>query len=109
MCSQVLGQLKRLRSVVGKGPLKLPEQNVDQLRSLLSMGPYPYLRVPLPRRHSTMNLDDLSQVRIWRRQVVGEHHSAHKVWSLNAYHQLNVIDHVHLQLDASELTMRAYS
>ena len=76
---QVLKQLKRLRSLVGKGPLKLPEQSVDQLRSLLSMGAYPYLRVTLPRNHANMNLDDLSQIGIWRRQVVTENRNAQQV------------------------------
>lgn len=96
LCFQALGQLKRLETLVGQGPLKLPEQNMDQLKSLLSTGPYPYLRVPLPRSHSAMNLEDLSQVRIWRPQVVGEFNSAQKVRSLNIYHQLSVmctIDH----------------
>lgn len=69
---QVLKQLKRLEHLVSMRPLQVPEQNLDQLKGLLSTGAYSYLNVNLPHGHDRMNTTDLSQINTWKREVVAQ-------------------------------------
>ena len=65
---QVTPMLRDLERKVARGDFTPPQHGIDQLRQLLTMGPYQFLKTPLPRCHDLINEDDMSQVVTWDRQ-----------------------------------------
>lgn len=70
---QVLKLLNHLQHLVASSPLKLPEPNLDQLKSLISEGAYSYLHVDVPDSCTATETDDVPQINTWKREVVTQH------------------------------------
>jgi hypothetical protein len=61
-----------MQRILGKGTLSLSEQSTDQLRPMLAIGAYPFMKTPLPKCQASIHEDDLEQAREWNRQRVTE-------------------------------------
>lgn len=62
--------VRDLERRIARADFAPPEHGIEQLRQLLTMGPYQFLKTPLPRCHDLINEDDMSQVVLWDRQSV---------------------------------------
>jgi hypothetical protein len=72
MFTQTLKELRELQRRLQKGALEVQEYGRQQLNSMLSVGPYSFLQVPLPSCNSSISDDSTSQVLHWKRTAVAD-------------------------------------
>jgi hypothetical protein len=70
MLVQTLKEMHDLQHRLQKGALEVQDFGKQQLKHMLSVGPYAFLSMPVPVCASRMSEELMGQVRYWRRSVV---------------------------------------